>query len=143
MTTPATADEEKDVVERLREALTDAQKDCTEHAKDDDIGARKFLAGVVDGLKKAVFIAARLRSQGAAVPEGWRDISTAPRDGTVVDLWAIDSEYPFRKNDHRITNAVWRDDFWGWGPNRDGQNMLGKLWMEIRAAIRSGQGGAS
>lgn len=28
-----------------------------------------------------------------------------------------------------------RDDFWGWGPNRDGQNMLGKLWMEIRAEL--------
>lgn len=23
-----------------------------------------------------------------------------------------------------------------WGPNRDGQNMLGKLWMEIRAELR-------
>lgn len=31
----------------------------------------------------------------------------------------------------------WRDDFWGWGPNRDGQNMLGKLWMELRAEILS------
>jgi ribA/ribD-fused uncharacterized protein len=30
----------------------------------------------------------------------------------------------------------WRDDFWGWGPNHDGQNMMGKLWMEIRDEIR-------
>lgn len=30
----------------------------------------------------------------------------------------------------------WRDDFWGWGPSRDGQNMTGKLWMEIREGIR-------
>lgn len=30
----------------------------------------------------------------------------------------------------------WRDDFWGWGPNRNGQNMLGKLWMEVRAELR-------
>lgn len=29
----------------------------------------------------------------------------------------------------------WRDDFWGWGPNRDGQNTLGKLWMEVRAEL--------
>lgn len=29
----------------------------------------------------------------------------------------------------------WRDKFWGWGENRDGQNMLGKLWMEIRAKL--------
>jgi predicted NAD-dependent protein-ADP-ribosyltransferase YbiA (DUF1768 family) len=29
------------------------------------------------------------------------------------------------------------DDFWGWGPNRDGKNMLGRLWMEIRAELRA------
>lgn len=32
----------------------------------------------------------------------------------------------------------WRDDFWGWGPDRNGQNMLGKLWMEIRTELRTG-----
>lgn len=37
-----------------------------------------------------------------------------------------------------LVENSWRDDFWGWGPNRDGQNMLGKLWMEIRAEIRAG-----
>lgn len=30
----------------------------------------------------------------------------------------------------------WRDDFWGIGPNKDGQNMLGKLWMEVRENLR-------
>jgi len=30
----------------------------------------------------------------------------------------------------------WRDSFWGWGPNRDGENHLGKLWMEIRNEFR-------
>jgi ribA/ribD-fused uncharacterized protein len=30
----------------------------------------------------------------------------------------------------------WRDAFWGWGPRCDGENMLGKLWMEIRAELR-------
>ncbi len=29
----------------------------------------------------------------------------------------------------------WRDDFWGWGPHRNGLNMLGRLWMEIRAEL--------
>jgi predicted NAD-dependent protein-ADP-ribosyltransferase YbiA (DUF1768 family) len=29
-----------------------------------------------------------------------------------------------------------RDDFWGWGSDRTGQNMLGKLWMEIRTELR-------
>ena len=49
-------------------------------------------------------------------------------------------EYVRRKllatgNRELIENS-WRDDFWGWGPNRDGQNQLGKLWMEIRAELR-------
>jgi ribA/ribD-fused uncharacterized protein len=36
-----------------------------------------------------------------------------------------------------LVEDSWRDDFWGWGPNRDGQNMLGKLWMELRAELVS------
>jgi ribA/ribD-fused uncharacterized protein len=38
--------------------------------------------------------------------------------------------------DRELIEDSWRDDYWGWGPNRDGQNMLGKLWMEIRAEIK-------
>lgn len=33
----------------------------------------------------------------------------------------------------------WRDDFWGWGPNKDGNNHLGKLWMEVRSIFQSQQ----
>jgi ribA/ribD-fused uncharacterized protein len=35
-----------------------------------------------------------------------------------------------------LVENSWRDDFWGWGPDRTGQNMLGKLWMEIRTELR-------
>lgn len=49
-------------------------------------------------------------------------------------------EYVRRKlletGDRELIENSWRDDFWGWGPNRDGQNMLGKLWAEIREEIR-------
>lgn len=38
--------------------------------------------------------------------------------------------------DRELIENSWRDDFWGWGPNRDGKNMLGKLWMEIRAELQ-------
>jgi ribA/ribD-fused uncharacterized protein len=31
----------------------------------------------------------------------------------------------------------WRDDFWGWGPNKDGENHLGKLWMEVRDEVKA------
>lgn len=30
-----------------------------------------------------------------------------------------------------------KDDFWGWGPNRDGSNQLGKLWMKLREELRN------
>lgn len=50
-------------------------------------------------------------------------------------------EYVRRKlittGDRELIENSWRDDFWGWGPNRDGQNMLGKLWMEVREELRS------
>lgn len=49
-------------------------------------------------------------------------------------------EYVKRKllatGDRELIEDSWRDDFWGWGPNKDGQNMLGKLWMEIRAELK-------
>jgi ribA/ribD-fused uncharacterized protein len=49
-------------------------------------------------------------------------------------------EYVRRKllatGDRELIENSWRDDFWGWGPNRDGQNMLGRLWMEIRTGLR-------
>ena len=38
--------------------------------------------------------------------------------------------------DRELVEDSWRDDFWGWGPNKDGQNMLGKLWMEVRSEIQ-------
>ena len=31
----------------------------------------------------------------------------------------------------------WRDSYWGWGPNKDGENHLGKLWMEVREEFRN------
>lgn len=50
-------------------------------------------------------------------------------------------EYVRRKllatGDRELIEDSWRDSFWGWGPNRDGQNMLGKLWMEVRAELRA------
>jgi ribA/ribD-fused uncharacterized protein len=56
-------------------------------------------------------------------------------------------EYVRRKllatGDRELIEDSWRDNFWGWGPNRDGQNMLGKLWMEIRSELNLTALGAS
>lgn len=50
-------------------------------------------------------------------------------------------EYVRRKllatGNRELIEDSWRDAFWGWGENRDGKNMLGKLWMEIRAELRA------
>ena len=52
-------------------------------------------------------------------------------------------EYVRRKlletGDRELVENSWRDGFWGWGADQQGQNMLGKLWMEIRAEIRGGK----
>ena len=49
-------------------------------------------------------------------------------------------EYVRRKlletGDRYLVEDSWRDAFWGWGPNKNGQNMLGKLWMRVRQEIR-------
>lgn len=53
---------------------------------------------------------------------------------------AAQHEYVRRKllatGERELIENSWRDDFWGWGPNRDGKNVLGRLWMEVRAELR-------
>lgn len=60
----------------------------------------------------------------------------------IIRAKADQHEYVRRKllatGDRELIENSWRDDFWGWGPNRDGQNMLGQLWMELRSAIKEG-----
>ncbi len=38
--------------------------------------------------------------------------------------------------DYRIVEDSPKDDYWGWGINRDGENQLGKLWMKLRNEYR-------
>lgn len=51
------------------------------------------------------------------------------------------SQHPYVKKkllesgDRELIEDSWRDSFWGWGPNKDGANHLGKLWMEVRAEV--------
>lgn len=39
--------------------------------------------------------------------------------------------------DRELIEDSWRDGFWGWGPHRDGDNVLGRLWMEVRSELRN------
>lgn len=43
----------------------------------------------------------------------------------------------FATGNRELVENSWRDDFWGWGPNQDGKNMLGELWMRVRNEMRS------
>lgn len=31
------------------------------------------------------------------------------------------------------------DPYWGWGPNKDGANNLGTIWMELREELKNGE----
>jgi ribA/ribD-fused uncharacterized protein len=68
----------------------------------------------------------------------WDDLKV----GIMLDILrakAEQHEYVRRKlletGDRELIENSWRDAYWGWGPNRDGQNMLGKLWMQVRAEL--------
>lgn len=76
----------------------------------------------------------------AAYRVDWREVRVdLMRD--ILRAKVSQHEYVRRKllatGNRELIEDAWRDSFWGWGPNRDGQNMLGKLWMEIREEIRA------
>lgn len=71
--------------------------------------------------------------------EDWDDVKVdVMRD--ILRAKAQQHPYVMRKllatGDRELVENSWRDGFWGWGPHRDGQNMLGKLWMQVRSEMR-------
>jgi ribA/ribD-fused uncharacterized protein len=50
-------------------------------------------------------------------------------------------EYIQRKlletGDRQLVESSPIDSFWGWGPNKDGLNHLGKIWMQLRDELRT------
>jgi ribA/ribD-fused uncharacterized protein len=42
-------------------------------------------------------------------------------------------------SERELIEDSWRDDFWGWGPNKDGKNQLGLLWMEVRHDVKKSE----
>ncbi|MEK7567946.1 MAG: NADAR family protein [Patescibacteria group bacterium] len=68
----------------------------------------------------------------------WHDVKVGIMEQIVrVKL----SQHPYimkklkESGNKEIVEDSWRDDFWGWGENHDGQNMMGKIWMKIRKEI--------
>lgn len=78
----------------------------------------------------------------SAVHADWLSVRVgAMRD--IIRAKADQHEYVRRKlmetGDRELIEDSWRDAFWGWGPDRNGENMLGKLWMEVRGELRTAE----
>jgi ribA/ribD-fused uncharacterized protein len=80
------------------------------------------------------------RNEVIALPE-WNIIRTR----VMLDILLAkvnQHEYVHRKlletGNRELVENSWRDSFWGVGEYGNGQNMLGKLWMKVRASLRSG-----
>lgn len=105
-----------------------------EYAASEDVAANILIA---PSAHEAFKIAERAK---ALRRPDWDDIKVNVMS-CILQAKADQHEYVRRKlletGDRVLIEDSWRDDFWGWGPNRDGQNMLGKLWMEIRAELRA------
>jgi hypothetical protein len=70
--------------------------------------------------------------------------------GVMKDILRVKvAQHPYVKRklletgEREIIEDSWRDDFWGWGPNKDGKNHLGKIWMEIRAEAKAEEAASS
>jgi ribA/ribD-fused uncharacterized protein len=102
----------------------------------------------MDPLKRSAIRTASSAHAAFKLAECWKQYRRDDWDDVKVEIMhkilrakADQHEYVRRKllatDDRELIEDSWRDDFWGWGPNRDGQNMLGKLWMRVRAELRS------
>lgn len=106
---------------------------CMKFPDRNDIASDIYLA---PSAHEAFKIAERHRSERR--PD-WDDVKVSIMKG-ILHAKADQHEYVYRKlmatGDRELIEDSWRDDFWGWGPKRDGKNMLGKLWMEVRDELR-------
>ena len=70
----------------------------------------------------------------------WDDVKVAVME-RLVQLKTEQNPYVKRKlmetGDYMICEDSPKDAFWGIGPNRDGRNELGKIWMKLRAELRA------
>lgn len=108
----------------------------------------KFSPGQLDGkvcVRDAILDAASAH-EAFKLAEKWKPLRRHDWDEVKVDTMrailrekAHQHEYVRRKllatGGRTLIENSWRDNFWGWGPNRDGKNMLGRLWMEVRAEL--------
>ena len=72
--------------------------------------------------------------------EDWDDVKVSIME-ELLRLKIEQNPYVKKKllqtGDYMIVEDSPKDDFWGWGPNRNGQNNLGKLWMKLREKLKN------
>ena len=72
--------------------------------------------------------------------EDWDDVKVSIME-ELLRLKIEQNPYVKKKllqtGDYMIVEDSPKDDFWGWGPNRNGQNNLGKLWMKLREGLKN------
>lgn len=81
------------------------------------------------------------KANGHRAPENWDEIKVDLME-EICRMKLAQHAYVQQKllqtGDLEIVEDSPKDDFWGWGPNRDGRNELGKIWMRLRDELRAG-----
>lgn len=69
------------------------------------------------------------------VPKNWDEVKVGIMEDIVRNKLK-QNPYIMHKliqtGDRQIVEDSPKDDYWGWGSNRDGRNELGKIWMKLR-----------
>lgn len=73
-------------------------------------------------------------------PENWHEIKVVVMED-IVRHKLKQNPYVMHKlmqtGERYIVEDSPKDDFWGWGPKKNGRNELGKIWMKIRGEINN------
>lgn len=73
--------------------------------------------------------------------KNWEDVKVGIMEDIVrakLEQHSHIKETLIESGNREIIEASPVDAFWGWGPNKDGQNVLGKIWMKLREEINNG-----
>ena len=104
------------------------------------INTDKELAERIRNAKSAHEALKLAEANSEKMEKNWDDIKLGVMK-EILHCKVSQHEYVKKKllqsGNREIVEDSWRDDYWGWGEDRKGKNMLGKLWMEVRSEIRN------
>ena len=76
------------------------------------------------------------------IRKDWRDMKLQVMEDIVREK--LSQHFYIQKKllqsgDRNLVEDSPRDSYWGWGPNKDGENNLGQIWMKLRDELKSGK----